>query len=294
MSHERKREEFSQPSWNHPPRREQPRRTPWIRKGLVVSPMSLFLFFFMLYAVYVVFHFTTASNNGCNTRMTLLTMFPIRELHTIPMIDRVFAESFTQPSTNPAPALTGAIGMGMKKITTDLLLTPDACLLVQEIFGMQDDAILANPRTDAKRTSASRPSQFLRRFNPHKYGELTRNRVAMYGAISDSAKRVGDCINPPTLSVAAEYRHHYRIYCHGTYGYVKKEHVQLRDGPPAAELVGLSAFLYTRPDLSSKVIAMCHRADIRSITDYIGEFFRVKCERKWGWVETKLIRVPDR
>lgn len=259
--------------------------------SLTVSPSLLLLWLLAIYVVYAAVHFMTASNNGCNARMTLLTMFPVRQLYTIPMIDRAFTEYYMQPDTNPASPVAGAIGLGMKKIATDMLLSPDACLLVQSLFGTQDiDS--ANSWTGSSSRSTAPSTLVSRSFFAKTYGELTRQHVTLYKGPSDKTRSLGTCTEPDVLVVRSEHdNRRYGVSCDGVTGYVDKDYVRFIDGPPKARLLVQSAFLYSRNTDSSKAIAICHRPDIRSVRDRVGDFYSVKCDGKFGWVEVKHIEI---
>ena len=105
--------------------RTQAQDTYWIKMCLK--------FIGILYVAYVVFHILVAGGKGCNVDMTLMTMFPIRELYTIPRFDQVFMDAFMQPDTNPATGIAAAVGWGIKGVAANILTTPDACQLLDSL-----------------------------------------------------------------------------------------------------------------------------------------------------------------
>lgn len=249
-----------------------------------------------LYLAYAAFHVFTGLNRGCGLRMTLMVMTPIRELYTIPKIDRAFTENFTKPNANnnPAPELTAIAGWGIASLIKSSL-TLDGCLLVNGLFGLTGDAESesANSWTGSKARPTSVPTPFQRRFNNRPYAKLTRHSVPIFAGTSKLAKQKGACTNPGVLRIHVEYRDHYRIRCAGTEGYVEKDFVRIMSGPPAARLRPQSAFLYALPKLSSQQNAICYQPYIQFVDEQVGEFFRVQCDGKKGWVEARHIQVLE-
>lgn len=253
---------------------------------------------FALYVGYVAFHSFTAFNNSCSLQMTLMTMFPVRELYTIPMIDRAFMDSFIQPDVNPASDLTAAVGWGVKQVATDLLLTPEACVLLER-FARIGGGSESNPvvsRGNSKAAPRPYATPFQRRF-ARQYGKLTEDSVVLYAGVSDAAKQTGRCTNPSILQIMMEYDERYFVHCDGASGYIDKNSAHLVDHLPAAKLVVQAAFLYAQPKLSSKPVALCHPPDIHSVAYYRNHdgtgFYYVMCDETLGWIEAKHIQIVD-
>ena len=257
----------------------------------------LVLVLLILYGTYAAVHFLDGISKQCSLRSIIITAFPVRDLYLIPQVERLWsigmAEGFRE-----GDAATGLIGSvfaeAIKKPIVDLIRSAD-CLTLQlwgkrlgDVFGEDPPAI---GTTAVKPGSTPIPTPFQRYFHERKYGRLTAEGVPIFAGISEHAKQKGTCTNPGVLIVEVEHRDHYRIRCAGKQGYIDQDLIRMISGPPAARLRSQAAFLYALPKLSSKQSAICYQPDIRFVEEQVGDFFRVRCDGKKGWVEAKNIQI---
>ncbi len=247
-----------------------------------------------LYVIYAVFHIFSGLSRGCSLEMTLMVMFPVRELYTIPMIDRGIADAFEHADSvteNPDPgdrAFGHLLGLGIGSVAKQFL-SLDICLLANSLSGIFSD--VEAPAIDPTAV----PTPYIHRnFYPHKYGRLTTGSARLFYGTSEQANEKGTCVNPAVLIVEAEYQHRYRVRCDGVKGYINKQLMRVTDRPTAARLIPTSAWLYILPKTTSKQIAICHQTDIQFVEERHSAFYRVRCDGKLGWVEAKYIELIAR
>lgn len=179
-----------------------------------------------LYLIYAVGHFIMGAHYGCQLNASLLFLFPVKQMYTIPSIDRAFSESFSEdhnPNNLSSVTLKGTqfIGTGVASMVKGLL-SIEHCSMWSS------------------------------------FGELL-------GASSVKSSP----IKPTVVRPAA------------TPTFARKR----------AELVPLSAWLHIIPKTSGKTIAICYQRDIYFIHGRTSDFYKARCDGKWGWVEAKHIRI---
>ena len=118
------------------------------RARTIISLLVIF------YSFYAVMHIADGREKGCNTHSILMTMFPIRQLYFIPMVEREWNQgvgALAGESDNPLEMLGVALAQGLRDPIMDVVRYGD-CQALYRLAGMADD--LNPPRRTVNTTVA--------------------------------------------------------------------------------------------------------------------------------------------
>ena len=180
-----------------------------------------------LYLIYAAGHFIMGAHYGCQLNTSFLFLFPVKQIYTIPSIDRAFSESFSEdhnPNNLSSATLkrTQFIGTGVATMIKGLL-SIEHCSMWSS-FG---ELLGASP---VKSSPTLKPTVVRPAATPtlaKKRAELVPSSAWLHIIPKTSGKKIAICHQPDIRFIHGRTSNFYKARCGGKWGWVEAEHIKI-------------------------------------------------------------------